>query len=100
MASVGSIFDKLKAVSKVVVALLGFVLAAVNDHIDLVPVQYRGYVTGAIALLTLVGVYHAPYAPLGGERRSAKRSGRRTARSSTVGGAHPHVGDAPTDPKA
>lgn len=84
-----SVLSNLKAASKVAVALLGFVLAAVNDHIDLVPVQYRGYVTGLIALLTLVGVYHAPYAPIAGVRRSARRSGRRKAASKP--GVHPHV---------
>jgi hypothetical protein len=70
-----SVLSKFMAVSKVVVALLGFILAAVNDHIDVVPVQYRGYVTGAIAVLTLVGVYHAPYAPLGAKRRSTRHTG-------------------------
>lgn len=60
-----SAVSNVKAVGKVLVAALGLILAAVNDHIDLVPVQYRGYVTALIGLLTLLGIYHAPYAPLG-----------------------------------
>jgi hypothetical protein len=74
--------DKVWAVAKVLVAAAGFVLAALNDHIDVVPVQYRGFVTGLIALLTLVGVYHAPYAPLGRSRRATGK----------LGGKHPHSG--------
>jgi hypothetical protein len=74
--------DKVLAVGKVLAAAAGFILAALNEHIDLVPVQYRGLVTGLIAVLTLVGVYHAPYAPLGRNRGSTGK----------LGGKHPHPG--------
>lgn len=90
-----SVVSNIKAISKPIVAALGFILAAVNDHIDVVPVQYRGYVTTAIAILTLVGVYHAPYSPLGAERRSALKSAGKKRHPSV---ATPPVGPASVKP--
>lgn len=79
-----SVVSKFKATSKVFVGALGFIVAALNDHIDLVPVQWRGYVTAAIGLATLVGIYHAPYAPTAGTRRAAKRKARKQVGTSQV----------------
>lgn len=59
---------KIKAASKVVVAAVGFLAGALVQYGDIVPVGYRGYATAFIALATLVGAYHAPYAPLGRNR--------------------------------
>lgn len=95
-----SVTGTIAAVGKVLTAVVGLALVILNSVVPLVPDADKLWVNVAIAVCTAVAGYFAPYAPLGGVRRSVKRSGRRKARSSTVGGAHPHVGDAPTDPKA
>lgn len=72
--------SKIKAASKVVVALIGFVLGYLNEHLDVVPASWRGYVTAAIALATLLGIYQAPHGALPGLlgfRPSARRSAAR-----------------------
>lgn len=76
-----SVITNLKAASKVVVVALGFIAAWGNDHMDLVPVQYRGYVTGIIAVATLLGAYHAPYAPIVSARKARRKTGTRAKNS-------------------
>jgi hypothetical protein len=56
--------NKLLAIGKVIVGALGLILGTLNEHLDLIPDPYKGYVTALIGLLMLVGIYHAPYAPI------------------------------------
>jgi hypothetical protein len=76
--SVSAVVSKLKAVSKVIVAAVGLVASALVKYTDLVPAQYQGYATAFIALATLIGAYHAPYAPLGAKRRAQRKQARKT----------------------
>lgn len=85
-----SVVSNLKAVSKVLVAALGFIVGYLNQNLDIVPEQYRGLVTGIIAVLTLAGVYQAPHGQVSLKRRSAGRSGTRKPAVSKPG-AHPHT---------
>lgn len=68
-----TVLSEIKAVSKVIVAAIGLAATALVKCTDLVPVQYQGYATAFIALATIIGAYHAPYAPLGAARRSAAK---------------------------
>lgn len=76
--TITAILSKLKAVSKVIVAGVGLAATVLVKYTDLIPVQYQGYVTGFIALATLIGAYHAPYAPLGAKRRAARKPAGKT----------------------
>lgn len=77
--TISATLSKFKAVSKVIVAAVGLVASALVKYTDLVPAQYQGYATGFIALATLIGAYHAPYAPLGAKRGAAGKPARKTA---------------------
>lgn len=88
--TVSTVVSKLRAASKVIVAAVGLLATALVKYTDVIPVQYQGYATGFIALATLIGAYHAPYAPLGRKSRSAGQ----------LGGKHPHVKPTPTNHEA
>lgn len=85
----------LKSASKLVVFLVGATLAYLNDHMDIVPVAWRGYVTFAIMLATALGIYQAPHGALPsltGFRSSEKRTATRKRHPSahkTTDVAHP-----------
>lgn len=66
-----SLFDKIKAMSKAIVGVVGFIVGVLNEALPILPDPYKGYVTGFIGLVTLLGIYHAPYAPLGAKRAAA-----------------------------
>lgn len=78
--TVSTVVSKLRAASKVIVAAVGLGASALVKYTDIVPVQYQGYATAFIAFATLIGAYHAPYAPLGAKRRAR----------GNLGGKHPH----------
>lgn len=73
--SVSTIFSTLKAVSKVIVVAVGMVAGALVNYTNLIPTQFQGYATAFIALATLIGAYHAPYAPLGAKARAQAQQG-------------------------
>lgn len=83
-----SVATNLKAASKVLVGALGFILGVLNENFDLVPDQYKPYVTTAIGIATALGIFHAPYAPIVSKRRSAGQPEGNTV----VPGLHPHPG--------
>lgn len=60
-----TILSKIKAVSKVIVAAIGLAATVLVKYTDLIPTQYQGYAVAFVAVATLIGAYHAPYAPLG-----------------------------------
>jgi hypothetical protein len=77
MASVSSIITNIKAVAKPIVAFLGLALTFLNENYELVPDQWKQYVTALIALGTLAGIYRAPHGQLtfvaGRHERKARR---------------------------
>jgi hypothetical protein len=78
MSGSPSIMYRLKAVGKLIVFAVGFVAADLVKYADVIPPQYKGYATGFIALATLIGAYHAPYAALGQHRGPTAKLGGRT----------------------
>ena len=94
-----TVATNLKSASKVIVAAVGIVLAALSDHLDLIPDPYRHWVTVAIGVATLLGIYQAPHGPLPsllGNRGSAskpegrKRLSRKPAQPAVVDHPAPH----------
>jgi hypothetical protein len=53
-------FANLSRYYKAVVAVVGAIIAIVNEVLPIVPEPYHGYVTSAIAVLTALGVFQVP----------------------------------------
>lgn len=68
--------QKILAYSKAIVGFVGVVLAVLNEALPIVPDSFKHYVSGVIAVLTLVTATYAKYAPTG---KNAALRGNQTA---------------------
>ncbi len=79
--SLKKIGSTLKAIGKVLVGSVGFILAVLNEALPIVPEQHKALVTAVIGVLTLVSTYYAPYKPLPLKSGSAAKPAARKPRS-------------------